>query len=81
MQSAFGEALEMAKKTDHTAGTCLETFYYIARDLESFKCCFAPKHCNRASDSLANFAKDTVLDTWVDLPPEFLSHILLLDSV
>ena len=42
----------------------------------SFKYNFVPRHCNRAANLLANSARDSLSNTWLDQSPDFLDHVI-----
>ena len=60
-------------------GNILRDIFLYSSWFKCFDCMFAPRCCNKFADAVANHGKDSSLHTWVDYPPGFLSHILLLD--
>ena len=58
----------------------LSVIFAYCMSFSSFKCKFVPRQCNRVADVLVNSAKDFQLETWLNLPPRFLVHVLLADA-
>ena len=62
------------------SGNIQRDIYLYSSWFLCFECKHVPRSCNRAADAIAKFAKDSYLISWVNSPPGFLTHILLLDS-
>ena len=62
---------------DHSySNNILRDIFLYSSWFASFECRHIPRFCNRAVGAMANYAKDSVLESWVDNPSMFLCHIL-----
>ena len=61
-------------------GNILRDILLFSSCFRSFKYNFVSGHCNRVADMLAKSGKDSLSNTWLEQAPNFLDHVLYLDS-